>query len=148
MKLAVNYLIEQDIEKSRSRNNTLIKDTSENQTNKNNISGLQILNPQMMRNFDINTKDEILKHFLSSSKKILDNIKQNKANNNYQDLVFNIHNLKGISGNIGAEILFNYIGQIEFDLKHSEQHNKLSGDEDWLSKLISIYEKLVEEIKK
>ena len=106
-------------------------------------SQLKILNLDNLNFLDPESKKSIFDLFLTISQNLLDQIKQNKEINNLKGLSFHIHSLKGISGNIGAEKLFEYTKNLDLEIKHG----KLPENKNWFKKLELLHEELVKKIK-
>jgi len=72
--------------------------------------------------------------FIASTKDLLNKIKQATKNNDVEEINFQSHALKGISGNVGAEKLFIYISMIN----NYAKQDKWPQEEDWLKELEDI----------
>lgn len=91
------------------------------------------------------SKDELyeLKDiFISSSQRLLENIKKAVKDKDLNKLSFESHALKGVSGNIGMEQLFLYISYINNYAKNGKWPNQ----EKWLTKLEEIINQTAEEL--
>ncbi len=103
---------------------------------------LQILNIEKMRYFNENDRKEFLKVFLEESALEIANIRNLQNSDKKVELSKSLHALKGICGNIGAEIIFSLIKELEKDLKDENLKN------GWCEGLLSKYDDLEREIKK
>ena len=145
IKIVANYLIEKKVEQ-KDQMQDLGQEPGQDQilkTQNNDFVSLKIFNLDNINFLDQESRKSILDLFLRSSKELLDQIKQNKEINNLKDLSFQIHSLKGISGNIGAERLFEYTKNLDLDIKHG----KIPENKNWFEQLELMYKELVEEIK-
>src|SRR5690606_26230358 len=97
-----------------------------------------ILNASKINSFNANQQKEILEIFLRDSTRLLEGISKNKTAGNIETLHFNIHALKGISGNIGAERLLHITKEIDLDLKQGQ----LPKNENWFDILQTSYHEL------
>ncbi|MCE3254727.1 MAG: rpfC [Rickettsiaceae bacterium] len=74
---------------------------------------------------------EIKGTFIEDANKLLTNIRKAKDENNLEELYFHSHALKGISGNIGAEMLYHHITHVN---EYSKQE-KWPDKENWFDDL-------------
>ena len=141
IKIVVNYLIKKNLQLT---DNKQKEDRPEIELdNLEDYSQLKILNLDNLNFLDPESKKSIFDLFLTISQNLLDQIKQNKEINNLKGLSFHIHSLKGISGNIGAEKLFEYTKNLDLEIKHG----KLPENKNWFKKLELLHEELVKKIK-
>lgn len=103
----------------------------------------KILNQEKILQFSNEDRQEFLKMFLEGSEIQLNKIKQNISENDNKELSVALHALKGISGNIGAERVFNIVTRTDYNIK-----NNLAVEDKWYDQLSNEYEKLKEEISK
>ncbi len=103
---------------------------------------LQILNIEKMRYFNENDRKEFLKVFLEESALEITNIRNLQNSDKKVELSKSLHALKGICGNIGAEVIFSLIKELEKDLKDENLKNS------WCDDLFSKYNDLQREITK
>ena len=141
IKIVANYLIKKNLQLT---DNKQKEDQPEIELdNLEDDSQLKILNLEKINFLDPESKKSVFDLFLKSSKEILDQIKQNNEINNLKELSFHVHSLKGISGNIGAERLFEYTKNLDLDIKQG----KIPSDKNWFEQLELMYKELVGEIK-
>ena len=142
IKIMANYLI---AKKDESNNSKQINDqnvSNDNFQTFNSFSNLEILDYTIIQSLDQNSRKIILTIFFRDSQNLLAKIMASKTNNNTQELFFHVHALKGIVGNIGAKKLFEYVKEINSDLKN----NKLPNNQNWFEQLELMHKELVEEI--
>lgn len=84
--------------------------------------------------------NEILSVFLKNSQTILSNIIKETDISSLYD---NVHALKGVSGNIGANNLFLFSDKICEDLKN----DKWPDDEKWVDKMVNLHDKTKKEVE-
>ena len=92
------------------------------------------------------TKEDLLEFrdlFIKSSKDLLKKIKKAQKNKDIEDVAFQSHALKGISGNVGAEKLFIYISMIN----NYAKKDKWPEEEGWLEKLQDIIDESFKALK-
>ncbi len=86
---------------------------------------------------------ELLQSFLKDAKELSEEINNAVHNLDWEKLQFNVHTLKGLSGTIGANPLFEVCKVLHNDLKSGNMSTAVS-----LANSVSIkYEELVEYIK-
>lgn len=107
-----------------------------------NFSKSKILDLEKLENFDKSDQHQILNLFLTDSAKILRKIKHNSRDNDLEKMALEIHALKGIVGNIGADQLFESLRKIDLQLKES----KLPTGNEWLNDINALYKELSPEI--
>lgn len=113
-----------------------------NATNSHDELGLLVLNNNFINNFPKKEKNEIIELFIKDTQEILKNIQLNFEKNDCQSLSVNIHSLKGIVANIGAEKLSNYIRFLD-KIVSANIYNI-----DDINKIFELYQELIVEIKK
>jgi len=104
----------------------------------------KIINTDKLRYFNDSNRKEFLEIFLADSLNHLQKIEKYYQENNPILLEKTLHALKGITGNVGAEILFQQIVEIESVLKNTE--SKIEQGE--IEKIKTSYLSLSSEIKK
>ncbi len=84
----------------------------------------KIFNLEKIQDFDPEQQKMVISVFISSSLVALNKIRENKINNNSEELLLNLHSIKGSAGIIGAEVLYEYILKIERKLKEINGYNE------------------------
>ena len=111
---------------------------------KNSKENLHKLNNGKIGSFSEEDRREILNTFLKDGEQIMEKIKDLKESENIKELSFAVHSIKGISSNIGAEKLYEFIKEIEPDLKSG----RFPRDKDWFENFKNYYSELKCEIKR
>ena len=149
IKIIANYLIKKDDMNITKAHNQIIKnqqpimeelDLLDDVVIDNNDKIHLILDLEKINSFDKADQKTIMELFLKESEKIITLIRHNIN----AELHFNIHSLKGISGNIGAIRLFEYTKEIDTYFKQ----NKPIENENWIAELEEIYEETVGEVER
>ena len=104
------------------------------------LAAFKILSDRVIDNFDKKEQKKLLKLFLKDSAEVMLQIRRNIGEGDVKKLLLNVHIVKGISANIGADRLFYYIKTVEPKLRSGIVSN------DWHQELERSYGELVEEI--
>ncbi len=126
--------------------------TTEHQENEKNQP---IIDIKLLANFSSADKKQILELFLTSSSGNIERIKQGKLSNNLENILLDLHNLKGTTAIIGAEVLKLYVTAVEKFLKDIRNSDfKIIPDnlpetenEKWLERLVVLHQQLIKEIE-
>ncbi|NBV07309.1 MAG: response regulator [Proteobacteria bacterium] len=103
----------------------------------------QTINHEKIDSFSESDHKEILNLFLKDGEEIMNKIRQYQKDNNIGELSFATHSIKGITSNIGGDKLYEYIKEIEPNLKSG----KLPEDQNWMQKMEVLYADLDKEIR-
>ncbi len=109
-------------------------------TNKIDVSGseLKVINQEKLEQFGEDDRKEFLQVFLKGCENQINKINDSFRNKNEEEFLLAMHALKGISGNIGAERMFDLVSRIAYSVS-----NKVEIEGDYIQDL---QEKL-EEVK-
>ncbi len=105
-------------------------------------SNLQVLNHEKFSQFSQADRTEFLKVFLQGCENQIQKINESYALKNEEDLLLAIHALKGISGNVGAEKLFDLVSRVGYLVK-----NNLIEDNKWLDEMNNELDELRQAIR-
>ncbi len=153
IKIIAIYLSDNDLSNQKTKSQTSI-----GLNNQEKIKNYQNFNPKFVSNFTETDRKNSIKVFLQESLEALNKIKTSYQNLNLRELLFHLHGLKGSSGTIGAEILYQYIVEIEKELKQLERSYQNSGTvnaiipekllgKNWIVELNRIYQEMLPEIE-
>ncbi|MDX2083753.1 MAG: Hpt domain-containing protein, partial [Rickettsiales bacterium] len=120
----------------------------------------EIINYDKLNNFSESDQMAFVRLFIEESKKQVNDIKNllqdfenSKPNltkeistNFLNKISFALHAIKGISGNIGAEKIFNFVCKTEYELKNNLL--ELNSNNKWLEKLNSLFEEFEQTVFK
>lgn len=121
-----------------SDSSSQIKESKEN--------SLKVINLDKLRYFEENDRRSFLENFLSEASKKLADIREYVKNNDITNISISLHALKGVCGNIGAEILYKAIKDIENDI--ILENKPLPEDEKWLIELENCFNELRSQLRK
>lgn len=107
--ILANFFIKVD------ENFEILVDENNNLLSKNE-KNLQVINLNFINNFSTDEQKKIITLFNEDKQKIIANLKKNKKQLNHEIINSNIHSLKGILANIGAEKFANYIKNLNINL--------------------------------
>jgi HPt (histidine-containing phosphotransfer) domain-containing protein len=107
--ILANFFIKVD------NNFEILVDKNNNLLSKNE-KDLQVINLNFINNFSTDEQKKIITLFNEDKQKIIANLKKNKEHLNHEIINSNIHSLKGILANIGAEKFANYIKNLNINL--------------------------------
>ena len=133
-KILANFFIDIDI-----RENSL-----SDSDNKNSSSAQQeerVFNSSFIDNFSDSEKTKITKLFVEDCERTIANIKKYHQIKDLEKLNVNLHSLKGIVANFGAEKLSTYIKIIDKSVKAD------TAEDNWVSKVEELYEELAKYLK-
>lgn len=143
VKIIASYILHgyKEIIKTDNLPNTIEKEAGKDSL-KLEQSNFKTLNISTIRSYNNSDQKEILKLFLESSKRIMDEIQKIAKDGQPQALHYQIHCLKGICGNIGADRLFEYTKEVDSELKNG----RLPKNQYWVELLESLYRELEQEV--
>ena len=131
----------QDFSKILSNGDFDQKITQEKQQN-NEFTALKICNHSKIDFFEKSERAELIELYLTDSADKIAKIHEGAAENDLQKISFNIHALKGISANIGADKLVALIRKIEPYFKG----NQTPPEKDWLNWVEELYKELLRDL--
>ncbi|MDX2082652.1 MAG: response regulator [Rickettsiales bacterium] len=105
------------------------------------LTNIKIFDQKNIEHFEQKDQAEILELFLKDSSNLMLKIRESFQKNNRKEILFLIHSMKGISSNIGATRLANYVGVLKSVLKNDTQ------PKNWLKNLEALYLELEKEIE-
>jgi CheY-like chemotaxis protein len=77
---------------------------------------LTVFNPDFINNFSLNERNKIINLFIEDCKQIISEILKYKNQPDFENINSQIHSLKGILANIGAEKFTHYIKNLDINL--------------------------------
>lgn len=106
----------------------------------------KIINLDKLRYFEEDDRKSFLEGFLIEASKKIADIREYVKNNDITNISISLHALKGVCGNIGAEILYKTIRDIEDNI--IAENKTLSEDKNWLFELENRFNELRSQLKK